>query len=99
MPAPLLPVCTLTLIGWRMAELPVSELWLRYVEIGGNLSSHALSDYLAGAAVWPAGEHNALAHAINEALWDLGHASLAPYRDIDLSLAVPAGNAGDHAGG
>ncbi|MGY1696777.1 hypothetical protein ACI780_17910 [Geodermatophilus sp. SYSU D00814] len=45
--------------------------------------------YLAGTTAWPAFEHNALAQVLNENLWDLGHPSLAPYRQLLLDGRLP----------
>jgi len=74
------PVCPLTLLAWRLGALPSTDLWWRYVALGGNRGQPALAAYLAGTTQWPVSEHNVLAHALNESLWDAGHASLAPYR-------------------
>jgi hypothetical protein len=82
-PVPILtaPVCPLTLIAWRLGALPVTDLWWRYAALGGNRPRAALVEYLSGAVAWPASEHNALTQALNECLWELGHPSLAPYRE------------------
>ena len=75
-------ICPLTLIAWRLSALPVRDLWVDYTALGGSRPRAALDGYLAGTADWSAAEHNALAQALNECLWDLGHASLAPYREL-----------------
>jgi hypothetical protein len=64
-----------------LGALPSGELWWRYVELGGQRSRAELNDYLAGATAWTGSEHNALAQALNEDLWESGHPSLAPYRE------------------
>jgi hypothetical protein len=74
------PACGLTLVAWRMADLTPPELWWRYIGLGGNRTPDALADYLAGTADWPAFEHNILAQALNEHLWDLGCPTLVPHR-------------------
>jgi hypothetical protein len=76
------PVSPLTIIAWRLGDLTVIDLWWRYTQLGGNRSRAALLEYLAGTAAWPAFEHNALSQALNECLWDLGHPSMAPYREL-----------------
>jgi hypothetical protein len=76
------PACPLTLIAWRLGALPVTDLWWRYTALGGNRPGAAVVEYLAGTAAWPASEHNALTQALNEYLWELGHPSLAPYREV-----------------
>ena len=76
------PACPLTLVAWRLGALTVTDLWWRYMELGGNRPCAALVGYLAGTVPWSAAEHNVLVQALNECLWDLGHASLAPYREL-----------------
>jgi len=51
-----------------MADLTSSQLWLRYIGLGGNRAPGALADYLGGTAEWPAPEHNILAQVLNERL-------------------------------
>ena len=82
MPTPSAPVCPLTVIAWRLVGLTAPDLWWRYTGLGGNRPRAALVEYLAGTTAWPAVEHNVLAQALNECLWDLGHPSLAPYREV-----------------
>ena len=74
------PACTLTVLAWRLGTLPLTELWWRYVELGGSCRQRALTAYLGGTAEWTPTEHNVLAHALNEYLWEVGCPSLAPYR-------------------
>jgi hypothetical protein len=76
------PACPLTVMAWRLGALTVAELWWRYTEMGGNRPRAALGEYLAGALPWSAPEHNMLVQALNECLWELGHPSLAPYREL-----------------
>ena len=58
----------------------MNELWWRHLALGGMSSRSALADYLHGTAHWGCTAHNLLAQTLNEALWDLGCPSLAPYR-------------------
>lgn len=97
------PACSLTVIAWRLSAAPLVELWLHYIDVGGNRPRPALAADLAGTATWPAAEHNVLAHALNEFLWDSGCASLAPYRppdDVENSATAfrsdPPDQAGEH---
>jgi hypothetical protein len=85
------PACPLTLLAWRLGSLTLAELWWRYLELGGNRPRAALGEYLTGTAAWSAAEHNVLVQALNECLWELGHPSLAPYRELadDRSAAAP----------
>ncbi|HEX2075366.1 MAG TPA: hypothetical protein VHF92_16395 [Geodermatophilus sp.] len=82
MPTPIAPASPLTVIAWRLGALTIIDLWWRYTELGGNRPRAALLNYLAGTTAWPACEHNALTQALNESLWELGHPSMAPYRDL-----------------
>jgi hypothetical protein len=76
------PACPLTLVAWRLGALTVTDLWWRYTGLGGNRPRAALVEYLAGAAAWSASEHNVLVQALNEYLWERGHPTLAPYREL-----------------
>jgi hypothetical protein len=76
------PASALTVLAWRLGALSVTDLWWRYTELGGSRPRAALVEYLAGTAAWPTSEHNPLTHALNECLWELGHPSLAPYREL-----------------
>jgi hypothetical protein len=78
--------CELTFVAWRMADLTPPELWWRYIGLGGNRAPDALADYLTGTAEWPAFEHNIVAQAINERLWDLECPTLVPHRRPDNHL-------------
>lgn len=91
-------VCPLTLIAWRLSDLLARDLWADYIALGGNRPRAALVEYLAGTTAWSASEHNALAQALNEDLWDLGHPSLAPYRELqdDRNSVAPETEKGLH---
>ncbi|ADB77272.1 hypothetical protein Gobs01_01101 [Geodermatophilus obscurus DSM 43160] len=84
MPA-LTAVCPLTLIAWRLSDSLVRDLWGDYVAMGGNRPHTAVVLYLDGTAPWSDIEHDTPAHALNESLWDLGHPSLAPYRELPIA--------------
>jgi hypothetical protein len=73
-------VCPLTVWAWRLGSLAQADLWQRYIDLGGSAGPGEVADYLWGSAVWPAGEHNILAQALNERLWGVGLSSLAPVR-------------------
>ena len=75
------PHCPLTVIAWRLGGLTLNDVWWRHLELGGTSSHAALAGYLLETTAWPAPAHNVLAHTLNEALWDLGCPSLAPYRN------------------
>jgi hypothetical protein len=59
-------------IGLALAELEVSDLWLRYFALGGGYALAAFAPYLAGESDWDAREHNIAALALNEHLGDRG---------------------------
>ena len=83
------PACPLIVIAWRLGAVPLSDLWWRYVGLGGRHPRAALAGYLNGDAVWADAEHNVLAQTLNEGLWDVGVPSLAPHREPPA--ARPAG--------
>lgn len=85
------PACPLTLVAWRLAGLTLSDLWSRYLGLGGRRGKSALAAYLDGAAAWPATEHNVLAQTLNEGLWDLGLPSLAPHREPEPTAHAAPG--------
>lgn len=97
MPASPAPACPMTVIAWRLGALTVTDLWWRYTELGGNRPRDALIEYLDGTAAWSPDEHNTLVQALNEVLWDLGHPSLAPYRELAGDRAL--GSFDDRASG
>jgi hypothetical protein len=74
------PHCALTVIAWRLGGLTLNDVWWRLLELGGTSSHAALASYLLETTAWPATAHNVLAQTLNEALWDIGCPSLAPYR-------------------
>lgn len=79
------PVCPLTLAAWGLGGLTLSDLWERYLGLGGCHQQTALVAYLDGAAAWPDMEHNMLAQALNENLWALGLPSLAPPHEAEAA--------------
>jgi hypothetical protein len=97
MHASCVPACGLTLVAWRLGALPRTELWSRYVSLGGNRSLGELTDYLGGTSAWPPGEHNILAQALNERLWELQCASLVPHRTPVATRPAVAPEAGHEA--
>jgi hypothetical protein len=54
-------VCPLTVIAWRLGALTLSDLWWRYIGVGGRLPQTALAAYLDGRVTWPDTDHNVLA--------------------------------------
>jgi len=70
------------------AELAVSELWLRYVALGGNGDLFDVDAYLAGLLPLSNFDQNALAVAVNERLEEI-------YRTARVPLDTPPGPAGE----
>jgi hypothetical protein len=64
----------------RRARLDLRQLWLRYVALGGDAGPMELEAYLAGLMPLDDYQHTVLAHAINEALGDLGEPARLAYR-------------------
>jgi hypothetical protein len=69
------------------AELTVSELWLRYVALGGNGDLFDVDAYLSGLLPLGAFDQNVLAVAVNERLEEV-------YRAARVPLATPARDPG-----
>ena len=58
--------------GQAMCNVSHDQFWVRYIALGGTRRSEDLLAYLRGEIDWPAGEHDAGAHALNEFCHDLG---------------------------
>lgn len=65
------------------AELTVSELWLRYVALGGNSDLFDVDAYLAGLLPMSGFDQQALSVAVNERLEEI-------YRGARVPLDIPA---------
>lgn len=65
-------------------ELTVSELWLRYIALGGNGDLFDVDGYLNGLLPLTAFDQEALAVAVNERLEELYRADRVP-----LSIPIP----------
>jgi hypothetical protein len=64
------------------AELTVSDLWLRYVALGGTGDAFDLDGYLQGLVPLDTFQQDVLAQAVNEALDDR-------YRAYSVPLSSP----------
>ncbi len=60
------------------AQLPVQDLWLRYLALGGTGDAFDLDGYLQGLVPMDAFQQDVLAQALNEALADLHRSYLIP---------------------
>lgn len=76
--------------GFALSRLSVRQLWLGYVGLTGTLTQDELADLLRGDRDQvPPGEHDLVAHALNEHFDDLGLGGLVLYAE-DLQQPLPA---------
>lgn len=57
----------------------ISQLWVKYLALGGVLDLFTLEAYLHGLAPLPPAQQDILANALNEELDDLYQAAKVPY--------------------
>ena len=69
--------------AWQLGDLTSTQWWWRDIELGGTASPAALTGYLAGSTPWPTGEHDFVAQALSERLWEQDIPSLAPNRCLE----------------
>jgi len=65
--------------GWRQAQCPLSELWVQYLGLGGDVDLFSLEAFLHGMMPISVAQQDILATAINEQLEDLYQAAKVPY--------------------
>jgi len=63
------------------AMLSISDLWLRYVELGGMGTAFELEAYLCGALLPTPYEYDVLAQTLNERFCEIGGGYTIPYSD------------------
>ena len=68
--------------GWDLSGLTLAELWLRYLALGGTVSSARVAAYARGLLLPDSYQHNMIAQAINEYFIDRGEDHPVSYRDI-----------------
>jgi hypothetical protein len=68
--------------GWDLSGLTLSELWLRYLAVGGTASRARVGQYARGQLRPDTYQHNMIAHAINEYFTDRGEDHPVSYQDI-----------------
>lgn len=78
----------------RDVALSVEELWLRYVALGGTAEHNTLHGFLEGEVAVPIRDHDIIAQALNERLWDLHRNALVRYAHT-ASTAAPGASALD----
>jgi hypothetical protein len=65
--------------GLRRSQLSITELWIRYLSIGGSADELELEAYLLGLLTMDTYQHNLIAQALNEFFLDLGEDHLVGY--------------------
>jgi hypothetical protein len=65
--------------AFQHAQLPVSQLWLRYFALGGDASPLDVDAYVHGLTDLPVTQRDLLAHAVNERLDELTSTLRATY--------------------
>lgn len=70
--------------GWDLSGLTLTELWLRYLAIGGTASPARLAAYAHGLLRPDSYQHNMIAQAINEHFIDRGEDHPVSYQNIPL---------------
>lgn len=70
--------------GWDLSGLTITELWLRYLAVGGTASPVRLAAYARGLLRPDSHQHNMIAQAINEYFFDRGEDHPVSYRDIPI---------------
>jgi hypothetical protein len=68
--------------GWDLSGLTLTELWLRYLAIGGSASRVGLRAYARGLARPDSHQHNIIAQAINEHFIEQGEDHPVSYQDL-----------------
>lgn len=68
--------------GWDLSGITLTELWLRYLAVGGTASPGQVAAYARGQSRPDSHEHNMIAQAINEHFMDQGEDHPVSYQDI-----------------
>lgn len=82
----------------RAAEIPVSELWLKYFSLSGDAGEYEVEAYLQGLLSLPPLQRDLLALAANELIDDLPRPR-APYSDDFPDADDAPGSSPEGAGG
>ena len=73
----------------RRAECTITDLWVRYLALGGRLDLFTIEAYLSGLVPLPPDQQDVLANALNEALDDLCEAAKVPYLHTIIRAREP----------
>ncbi len=68
--------------GWDLSGLTLTQLWLRYLALGGTASPAQLEAYARGRLRPDTYQHNLIAQAINEHFLDRGEDHPVSYQEI-----------------
>jgi hypothetical protein len=68
--------------GWDLSGITLTELWLRYLGLGGTASPDRLAAYARGLRRPDSYQHNLIAQAINEHFIERGGDHPVSYQDI-----------------
>ncbi|MFI5845007.1 hypothetical protein ACIA8K_35430 [Catenuloplanes sp. NPDC051500] len=68
--------------GLRQLRLSDTELWNRYLALGGTGDLHQLRDHVRGGTCPDRHDHNIIAQALNDAFVDEGHDHAVAYHDL-----------------
>ncbi len=71
------------------AELTMTQLWVRYLALGGGCDLFTVDAYLHGLVLLPPGQQDILANVINEQLDDLCQAAKVPYLHAVIGRLPP----------
>ena len=68
--------------GWDLSGLPLTQLWLCYLALGGTASPARVQAYARGLVPPDSYQHNLIAQAINDYFIDQGGDHPVSYQDI-----------------
>ncbi len=68
--------------GWDLSGLTLTQLWMRYVALGGTASPAQLEAYARGHLRPDSYQHNLIAQAINEHFLSQGEDHPVSYQEI-----------------
>jgi hypothetical protein len=68
--------------GQRQLGLSDTELWTRYLALGGNNPLHRLREHVHSNSCPDPHEHNIIAQALNDTYVDRGHDHPVAYRHL-----------------
>ena len=70
--------------GWDLSGLTLTELWLRYLAVGGTANPALVAAYARDQLRPDSYQHNLIAQAINEYFTDQREDHPVSYRDIPI---------------